>query len=69
MVNLKKFSLLICFFLIVNQDTIGNKHFDERWDLGVPFQSESNKVDEVFKIQLSKTANFLNLPHTSIYLR
>lgn len=64
--NCKKLSLLICFFLIVNQDIIGSKHFDKR-----QMSNATNKSDSIKGGDLSKQGpiKFLHLPHTSIYLK
>ncbi|HSI74650.1 MAG TPA: hypothetical protein VK957_02095 [Lunatimonas sp.] len=69
MVNFKKFSLLICFFLIVNQDIIGNRHFDENQEFDLSIQIESPNGEDIFGGNSTKSSNFLHLPHTSIYLK
>jgi hypothetical protein len=67
--NFKKFSLLICFFLIVNQDIIGHRQHDGSMVLKSSTHLESNTNKEVYKTPSSKPPRFLNLPHTSIYLK
>ncbi|WP_158859432.1 hypothetical protein [Lunatibacter salilacus] len=67
--NHKKFSLLICFFLIVNQDIIGNRQFEESQESIVTIQSKSIKSEDHLKVGSIKSSSFLHLPHTSIYLK
>ncbi len=67
--NFKKLSLVICFFLIVNQDIIGNKHFDKRQLIVENNLEGSIKTLYLFSPGSVDTPKFPRLPHTSIYLK
>lgn len=67
--NYKKFSLLICLFLIVNQDIIGNKQFGGNLEKISAFKHEySLQASEPVDSPAVKKS-FLNLPHTAIYTK
>ena len=69
MENYRKLSLLICLFLIVNQDIIGNKQFGGSLEKISAVQREySLQVSEPVDSPAVKKS-FLNLPHTAIYTK
>lgn len=65
----KKLSLLVCLFLIINQNTIGNKRLGNDMFEVTNVQEDFHSTEAMLRKTSNKGLRFLDFPHTAIYTK